>query len=286
MNDMTSGPIRAELAKRLSNEYDEASVAIFREPYRNHLGASVIGKPCEAEVWFNWRWITNPNPGGRMYRLFQRGHREEPFVIQHLRKLDFVVNEVNPETGKQWRLSALHSHFGGSCDGRGFMPARYGYAKEVGYEIKTANKNQFKKLLAAKSAAMWKPKYARQMDVYGSAWGLEMFVFITVNKDDDDTYIELYWVQPFEGERMYNKAHRVISSQVRPKRISDSPAFSECRFCDFHKHCHSGAMPDINCRSCKNAFPTFDAKWHCGVHEATIPDEVMHVGCPSWQSIL
>jgi hypothetical protein len=286
MNDLSSPEIRAVLANRMMKEYDEASVVIFREGHRNHLGASVIGEPCEAAVWFGWRWIVNTNPGGRMYRLFQRGHREEPFVIQHYRTLGYIVNEVDPASGKQYRLSALHGHFGGSCDGRGYLPARFEYEREVGYEVKTANDKQFKKLIAAKSASKWKPKYARQMDVYGSAWGLEYFVFIVVNKNDDSVYIEIYACQPLEAQLAYNKAERVISSQTRPHRISETPAFQDCRYCDFINHCHKGAMPEVNCRSCKNAIPTFDSRWHCNAYGQTIPDDVIRVGCSGWKSII
>lgn len=286
MNDYSSAPIRAEMAKRLAKEYDEASVAIFREGFRNHLGASVIGEACEALNWFQLRWVHNPNPGGRMYRLFQRGHREEPFVIAHYRKLDFVVNELDPATGKQWRLIGHHGHFGGSCDGRGYLPPRYGYAREVGYEIKTANANQFKKLLKAGSVSIWKPRYARQMDVYGTAWGIEIFVFITVNKDDDDKFIEFYLVQNVEGHRLYQKAERILTARTRPPRLSDHPAFEGCRYCDFNNHCHKGAMPEVNCRSCKLAIPTFEGQWHCEGYKQNIPPDVLVKGCPAWKSIL
>jgi hypothetical protein len=282
---MSSPHVRAALANRMLKEYDEASIAIFREGHRNHLGASVIGEPCEARNWFAWRWIHNANPGGRMYRLFQRGHREEPFVFMHLRQAGHTINELDPTTGKQWRLSALHGHFGGSCDGRGFLPARYEYEYEVGYEVKTANLKQFRKC-KADGVAKWKPKYARQMDVYGRAWGLRYFVFTVVCKDDDETYFEIYECNYNDADRAHEKAERVITARTRPARISDHPSFSECRYCDFHNHCHKGAMPEVNCRSCKFAVPSFDGKWFCEGYNAIIPDDVITVGCNAWKSIL
>lgn len=285
MNDMSSQPIRAALANRMMQEYDEASVAIFHEGPRNHLGASTIGEPCEAKLWFAWRWIYNHNHGGRMYRLFQRGHREEPFVFQHLRKLGYTVNELDPSSGKQWRLSMLHGHYGGSCDGLGFMPERFEYAAQVGFEVKTANDKQFK-VVRAKGVAIWKPKYASQMDTYGRAWGLDYFVFIVVNKNDDDVYIEIYKCQPVEADRGLLKAERIITSRVRPARISDHPSFAECRYCDFHRHCHKGAMPEKNCRSCLHAIPSHDAKWYCERYCDTIPNDVIRVGCNTWEAIV
>lgn len=277
--------VRAALAKRLSSEYDDASITLFREGFRKHLGASVIGEPCEAVNWFQFRWIHNPNPGGRMFRLYQRGHREEPFVFSHLRTIGFTINELDPTTGKQWRLSALHGHFGGSCDGRGYLPPRYEYDAEVGYEVKTANDKQFK-ICKRDGVAKWRPKYARQMDVYGRAWGIDIFVFVVVNKNDDDTHIEFYRCNPLDADLAIIKAERVITSQVRPPRISEHPSFAECRYCDFHKHCHSGAMPSKNCRSCVNAVPHFEGTWSCSLVRQTIPDTVMVVGCNQWKSII
>lgn len=276
----------AEMARKLSKEYDEASVEIFRDGHRNHLGASVIGEPCEALNWFQFRWIHNSNPGGRMYRLFQRGHREEPFVFQHLRKLDFVVNELDPTLGKQWRLSGIGGHFGGSCDGRGFLPESYGYAREVGFEVKTANDNQFKKLIKAGTVKTWKPKYARQMDIYGNAWELELFVFITINKNDDEKFIEFYSIEKIEAQRSLIKAERVIRAQSRPPRLSDHPSFAGCTYCDFKNHCHHGAKADINCRSCIHAEAVPDAQWYCNLHKSIIPRDVIVKGCSAWESII
>lgn len=287
MHDLTSPPMRAALAAKLSKEYDEASVAIFSEGPRTHLGASVIGEPCEALNWFQFRWIYNKVHEGRMYRLFQRGHREEPFVIEHYRKLGFVVNEIDPTTGKQYRFSGVGGHFGGGCDGRGFLPERYGYPLEVGYEIKTANKKQFEKLKKAGTVSIWKPKYARQMDVYGKAWGLQIFVFITVCKDDDHTFFEFYLCEPIQFERSMQKAERVIRTQTRPARLSDHPAFSDCKFCDLHAHCHMGKKPDVNCRSCEHASPmNGNAEWYCDLHKGTIPKDVIPLACPQWASIV
>lgn len=285
MIDYANSTIRAAMAHRIKAEYDEASVELFGEGNRRHLGASVIGKACEAEIWFGWRWIFNPNPGGRMYRLFQRGHREEPFVFKHLRRKGHIVNSVNPETGKQWRLEALHGHFGGSCDARGFMPPHFEYDKEVGYEVKTANDKQFK-ICKSKGVAFWQPNYARQMDVYGRAFGIDYFVFSVINKNDDDIHIEIYEVDKLDADRALIKAERIVTSRKRPARISDHPSHADCRYCDMFNHCHKGAMPEKNCRSCEFAFPDVNKTWFCEHNKMTIPYEVIASGCPVWKPII
>ena len=54
-----------------------------------------------------------------MLRLFETGTREEARRIQNLRATGATVLEVDPETGRQYRVSALGDHFGGSLDALG-----------------------------------------------------------------------------------------------------------------------------------------------------------------------
>src|SRR5574337_815622 len=87
------------------------------EPRRGHLGASVIGKPCERQLWYAFRWAYQEQFEGRMLRLFQRGHREEDWFAADLRSTGAQVHSVDPRTGQQFRFSAVGGHVGGSMDG-------------------------------------------------------------------------------------------------------------------------------------------------------------------------
>jgi hypothetical protein len=46
--------------------------------FRLHLGASLIGKPCERSLWYDFRWTTVAQHPGRLLRLFETGQLEEP----------------------------------------------------------------------------------------------------------------------------------------------------------------------------------------------------------------
>ena len=37
--------------------------------FREHLGASLIGKPCERALWYDFRWVTVSRHEGRILRL-------------------------------------------------------------------------------------------------------------------------------------------------------------------------------------------------------------------------
>lgn len=45
--------------------------------HRGHMGASLIGKECARSIWYDFFWATKSAFGGRMVRLFNRGHLEE-----------------------------------------------------------------------------------------------------------------------------------------------------------------------------------------------------------------
>ena len=44
--------------------------------FREHLGASLIGKSCERALWFDFRWATVSRHEGRILRLFETGQRQ------------------------------------------------------------------------------------------------------------------------------------------------------------------------------------------------------------------
>ena len=74
--------------------------------FREHLGASLIGKPCSRALWFDFRWVTASRFSGRILRLFETGQREEDRIVANLRSTGATVLEVDPETGRQFRVEA------------------------------------------------------------------------------------------------------------------------------------------------------------------------------------
>lgn len=66
---------------------------------RNYLGASEIGNECWRAVWYSYRHAVTPEPGGRMRRLWTRGHREEAFFVALLKLVGIEVEELDPDSG-------------------------------------------------------------------------------------------------------------------------------------------------------------------------------------------
>ena len=77
----------------------------------------LIGKSCARALWYDFRWATPARFEGRMLRLFETGQREEERLGRNLRATGATVLEVDPATGRQFRVEAHGGHFGGSLDG-------------------------------------------------------------------------------------------------------------------------------------------------------------------------
>lgn len=299
MFDFASLQDRQSAVRQLHNDINAESVAHFSEDPRSHLGASIIGHDCARYAWNVFRWIGFENFSGRMYRLFNRGHREEPALIARLQGVGFVIYEHDPATGKQFRITGANGHFGGSADGIAYLPERYGYSLPIIAEFKTHNEKSFTKLAGkivtktpeyvrknGEGVKLSKPQHFRQMSVYGRAYGIKYGIYCAVNKDTDEYYFEFVELDWLEADRRFTLAEQIVNSRVPPPKIAESIAFFDCKYCFYGRNCHAGAMPAKNCRSCFNAFAVENAEWYCQVHNSNIPKEVIPLGCDSWKSII
>ena len=84
--------------------------------FRSHMGASLIGRACDREVWYGFNWARHVKHEGRIIRLFNRGHLEEGRFIAMLLTIGAVVVQQD-ENGNQYRISDAGGHFGGAGDG-------------------------------------------------------------------------------------------------------------------------------------------------------------------------
>lgn len=98
----TDNPLSApgkctQLSKEIIKDIDAWSCDTYDDGHRNHLGASLIGHDCNRYLWYVFNWCLAGTFGGRMQRLFQRGHREEAEFIKYLRGIGFEVWDLEPE---------------------------------------------------------------------------------------------------------------------------------------------------------------------------------------------
>lgn len=257
-----------------------AAVAAWRErttdqSHRPHLGASLIGHPCDRHLWFTFRWAKAQRFEGRLLRLFDHGKREEARVIEELRGIGCEVHA--DDGGGQYRVSAVAGFFGGSMDGavRGLPEAPKAWHV---LEIKTHGAKSFKDL-QAKGVKAAKPMHWTQMQTYMHLTGMTRALYYAVNKDTDDLHIERVEHDEAEGERILARAERIIRAESPPMGISTDPAYFECKWCHHYDLCHGQAVAEVNCRTCAHSTPDMGrGKWTCrGL--VTLPEAHQRAGC-------
>jgi hypothetical protein len=245
--------------------------------YRSHLGASLIGTECERAIWYTFRWATRARHTGRLLRLFDTGNLAESRFVADLRRIGVTVLDLDPATGCQWNLRDASGHFGGSMDavakGLPEAPTTWHVC-----EFKTHSAKSFAKLKADGVAAS-KPLHWAQMQAYMQLAGLDRAFYLAVCKDTDELYQERVHHDAEAGLRILAKAARIIGAVRPPARISQDPAWWQCRFCDHHAVCHAGAAPERHCRSCLHASPVQGGDWHCARHSAPLDRRDQEAGC-------
>lgn len=281
--DLSNKTHRELLAKQIKDRINQFCVATMSDGHRSHLGASIIGDECSRKLWYGFRWVHLEKFDGRMLRLFKRGHTEEEKIIKLLQGIGATVNDVDPMTGKQFRLSAVNGHFGGSCDGNLELPVNgepltvfVFDSEEVPVfltEYKTGADKYYKMIDKSKSVAITKPIHFSQMNTYGLKFGLKYAVYIMVNKNNDDLYVEIVELDHSQGSQMIRKAEDIITSKVPPVKLSQDSTFWECKFCSFGAICHYGAPIEQNCRSCVHSEPVEKSQWRCNKHNMTLTKE-------------
>jgi hypothetical protein len=231
------------------------------EDFRNHLGASLIGRECSRELWYTFHWCTLTKFDGRMLRLFNRGHLEEPRMVALLMIIGCKVWQVNND-GKQFRISGHRGHFGGSLDAVVMGVPDLDLTLPVLAEFKTHGDKSFTKLVAeGVMAAKW--EHFIQMQIYMGKNNLNWALYGAVNKNTDALHMEIIQFDPIHYQKYLDRSIMIVDSTVPPPRIGTTPGFFKCKFCDHIKLCHLDMLPVKNCRTCVSSRVEDDGKWSC-----------------------
>lgn len=273
------------------------------ESFRSHMGASLIGGECARAIWYGWRWVTKPKFSGRILRLFNRGHLEEARFIALLLMIDVQVYQQDAE-GKQYRISHAEGHFGGSGDGVGINIPDFQVGQPALLEFKTHGEKSFFEL-AGKNWKDYveflknpKTKFAKfegkglreakfehyvQMQTYMRKMGLALGLYVAVNKNTDEIYMEIVVLDEATADQFLDRGLKLVLMPDPPDKMNESPGFWKCRFCDHRPVCHLGAEAEVNCRTCRYSQPVKDAQWICTKYDQIISKELQLTGCQHYE---
>lgn len=249
--------------------------------FRAHLGASLIGRPCDRELWYSFRWCVPASFSGRMLRLFDRGKREEAIIAMELRGIGCEVWGDGDEG--QFTVSYHGGHFGGSAD---LVVKGLPEAPKTPHlvECKTWADKGYQKL-KKEGVAQAKQEHEAQCQIYMDGLKIDRAIYYPVNKNDDDlTAIERVHYEPAAALKLLARAERIIFAPEPPPKLSEDPSFWQCRYCDKVDFC-SGVAPyaAVNCRTCLHSTPEREGeqRWSCAAWPADeIPLDAQRTGCP------
>lgn len=247
--------------------------------HRPHLGASVIGHACERYLWQLFRWVGAEDFEGRTLRLFDTGKRAEARFVEELRGIGCEVHEFD-EFGQQIRVADIGGHFGGSLDGAALGLPEAPKTWHV-VEFKTHNDKSFTELVKKKVREA-KPMHWAQMQVYMGLTGMDRAMYLAENKNTSEVYAERVEFDLVAFTQLQERARRIITSGAPPERISNDPAWFECKWCAFHEQCHGAKVPEVNCRTCAHSTPRVDVEagqWQCEFEHVAIDPMTQATGC-------
>lgn len=223
---------------------------------RAYLGASMLGKPCDAFLAYGLRGFPEDPFPGRVRRIFLLGHKLEDQVIADLRKAGAHVWDKDGLTGRQHAYASFGGHVRAHADG--LVELDDGVLRVL--EIKSLNKRGFTdfKDRGVKSSH---PVYYDQCMVLMGLSGIHSCLFIAYSKDDSEYHAEIVEFDEFEWSYIQNRIETVLSNQAR--RIANDPTDWRCKFCPRKSVCWGDMKPKVACQTCAHAIPTKTGTWHC-----------------------
>lgn len=240
---------------------------------RPHLGGSVIGHQCRRYVVYAFRWAYQQQIEAKLNRIFRLGDMVEEVLVKELSNLGYVVK------GNQLKVGGYREHASGSIDGMVVIDG-LNYL----FESKSMNHNNFLEIVR-KGCEESKPQYYRQCQIYMGKLELIKTLFIVMDKNTSDLYIEIIDFDEDEFDMLIQKEEATIDAIHIDHfpRMSENPAWYMCKFCDARFVCHHEIQPEKNCRTCKHVEIHDKGQWACGHYGEWLTTEQQIAGCKDWE---
>jgi hypothetical protein len=258
------------------------------EEARPYLGMSAIGHPCERRLWYGFRWAARERMDSDSLLRINDGHRSEDVMAEYLRLVPGVKLQTrDPRTGQQFGFVDLAGHFRGHADGmiQGLLQAS---GTQHVWEAKATNEKKVAALAKAKAEKgekqalkVWDAIYHAQAILYMAYSGATRHYLTCaspgvrgIESVRTDTDLD-------EARRLREKAERIITAPEPPPKISEDPAWYECKWCPAQSVCHRKALPKVTCRSCAHATPEMDGegRWSCAWHRTDLSVPMQQWAC-------
>lgn len=255
-----------------------------QEETRKYLGLSGIGHPCSRYLWYRFRLWQKPGTiTPKQKRLFGRGHREEPIIIDDLKKIGVKIVSVDQD-----ECSAIGDHLKGHLDAiLANVPGLKKYKKVLG-EFKTSATKYFN--LLVKSGSVEKTFFTHycQMQGYMHLFKIRVCLYICVCKETDERYYEIVEHDSGFAKDLMDKADEIILSDLAPLRLGKSNYY-RCgpKWCEMRNLCHFQDLSKAwrTCRSCKHIKVHDKGEWYCEKRKEKRSWEKQFKPCKKYQRL-
>jgi hypothetical protein len=270
------------------NEIDRNIIEKKRqEPPRHYLGMSQIGEECERKLFYGLRKCSEESYNIIGIKAANDGHQQELEMSNNLKELPYIElfdrDPDNPE--KQIGYKLLLDHFRGHLDGmiNGILEAPTTWHVWEHKCKKQTDFNKLKKIRDEKgekdALQEWDSTYYSQAQIYmHCSKTTRHYMTITTPGGRDAISIRTEY-NAAVAKLIIEKAQRIIFGDTLPAKISESPEFYKCKFCDHHSVCHDKEFPLVNCKTCRYLVPVKDGQHHCHLKKEIIPEEYLNVSC-------
>lgn len=236
---------------------------IIKDDVREYLGISQLGHPCSRFLYYEFRmFLPAEELSPRRKRLYGRGHKEEPIIIEDLESVGVELIST------QSRTVTCHGHVQGHLDAVLIGIHDAPKTPHLG-EFKTSATKYFNPLVKSRSVKKSFPSHYDQMQGYMHQFKLTRALYICVNKEDDRRYYERIDYDKSYALGLFEKALDIVIATRLPARLSEDPNFYRCHenFCRYRGLCHfpsdKNNKTNRTCRSCNYIEVHDKGRWKC-----------------------
>lgn len=256
------------------------------------VSVSALGTDCDRKLFLDLRWASAPEVvDGRKLSIFARGNEVEDRIVGYLRKAGLEVEDVDPATGKQWRLSLARGFLRGKADGTCIGVLEAPKARHV-IEIKCLKAADWRAIRKHGLLAK-KPEHWHQLHAGMAALGVDRGLYIAENADTRELLTERLHLDIEEANRQVARVERLVDAHDAPlgllgnvsteKQAEKQRATPPCRFCPHDGFCFDKTFVRRTCRSCLHFTFTEDGNGECARFERPLKPAEQRDGseCPA-----
>ena len=250
---------------------------VEREFPRGYPGMSGTGEECLRKQQFEHYFVAKGELQARTLRIFAIGHLFEEVFYKEAREIGCKIY------GDQQDLVLLNGKLSGHCDGIIEGIPESPKTPHV-LELKSLNNKSFNET-KKKGVKESKPLYYAQVQQYMKALKLKRAMFVAINKDTCEYYMERIHYDGAYTKELLNKKLDVFESEMLLPRISDKKNFYKCGWCTYKDICHDNAPIEKTCRTCIASEYKTGMDWNCWKHDKILNRDEQIESCKDYNII-